>query len=158
MKSRVNFSNYSAIITLFVIGVFVVLLDVCHDETRIFAVPAAAISILLVLASVYAPLSVSADEKRITVRSLLKRHSVPMRRVVSADPFQPTIGSRRIFGSGGFMGYWGIFKEGDVGTYTAYYGKASDCFIIRLDNGDKYVIGCKSPEAMVDYIRSQIGK
>jgi hypothetical protein len=38
----------------------------------------------------------------------------------------------------------------------AYYGKASDCFLIRLDNGKKYVLGCKDADAMVDYIQKQI--
>ena len=50
------------------------------------------------------------------------------------------MGARRLFGSGGFFGYWGIFKEGDVGRYAAYFGKASDCFLVRMKNGDKYVV------------------
>ena len=81
-----------------------------------------------------------------------------MRCIVKVERFIPTMGSIRIFGSGGFMGYWGIFKEGDVGRYVAYYGKSSDCFIIHLDNGDKYVVGCENPDEMVDYISSKIAK
>ena len=54
------------------------------------------------------------------------------------------------------MGYWGLFREGDVGRYMAYYGKASDCFMIRMKNGDKYVLGCKNPGEMVEYIKSFI--
>jgi hypothetical protein len=38
----------------------------------------------------------------------------------------------------------------------AYYGKASDCFLLRLDNGKQYVLGCKDADAMVDYIQKQI--
>ena len=49
-----------------------------------------------------------------------------------------------------------IFKEGDIGRYYAFYGKASDCFLIRLKNGDKYMLGCENPAEMVRYIRSQI--
>lgn len=79
-----------------------------------------------------------------------------MRNVKSAELFQPTMGSIRICASGGYMGYWGIFREGDIGQYTAFYGKASDCFLIRLKNGDKYVLGCEAPASMVDYIKSQI--
>ena len=79
-----------------------------------------------------------------------------MSRIVSVERFNPTMGAKRILGSGGFMGYWGIFREGDVGRYTAYYGKASDCFMLRLDNGDQYVLGCRRSDEMIEYIRSQI--
>jgi len=76
--------------------------------------------------------------------------------VNSVELFKPTMGAIRVCASGGFMGYWGIFKEGDIGKYTAYYAKASDCFLVRLNNGDQYVLGCKVPYKMVDYIKSQI--
>lgn len=81
-----------------------------------------------------------------------------MRDVESVELFQPTMGSIRICASGGFMGYWGIFREGDIGRYYGFYGKASDCFLVRLKNGDKYVLGCNNHDKMVDYIYSQIGK
>ena len=90
--------------------------------------------------------------------SVFKRKRIPMCEVVSVELFQPTMGAIRIFGSGGYMGYWGIFREGDIGRYYAFYGKASDCFLVRTKNGDKYVLGCSNPEKMVDYINSQIAK
>lgn len=74
----------------------------------------------------------------------------------NVELFQPTMGAIRIFASGGFMGYWGMFREGDIGRYYAFYGKASDCFLIRMKNGDKYVLGCDNPSHMVAFIRSQI--
>ena len=54
------------------------------------------------------------------------------------------------------MGYWGLFKEGDVGNYIAFIGKSSDCFMIRMKNGDKYVLGCKNPKMMVTEIKKKI--
>ena len=81
-----------------------------------------------------------------------------MRNVESVELFMPTMGAIRIFASGGFMGYWGIFREGDIGRYYGFYGKASDCFLVRMKNGDKYVLGCENPKIMVDYINANIGK
>lgn len=66
------------------------------------------------------------------------------------------MGAMRLFGSGGFMGYWGLFKEGDIGNYVGFYGKSSECFLVRMKNGDKYVLGCKKPEDIVDFISSVI--
>ena len=68
----------------------------------------------------------------------------------------PTMGAIRIFGSGGFLGYWGWFKERDLGKYFAYYGRSSDCFLVELKDGRKYMLGCKNAPKMVDYIQSLI--
>ncbi len=37
----------------------------------------------------------------------------------------PTMGKKRICGSGGWFGWYGWFSEKDFGKYFAYYGKAS---------------------------------
>lgn len=142
MKSRVNLSSTSSILTILVIGLLVLGCVATYGTTK-FPILLIITLILLVFSMFYAPLSISADEKEVNIHSPFKIHSIPMRRVVGCELFRPTMGAIRVCGSGGFMGYWGIFREGDVGRYMAYYGKGSDCFLIRLDNGDKYVLGCK---------------
>lgn len=155
MKSRVNQSTFSFILTILVIGLLVAG-SICTYGTDKFILLLAVTVTVLTAGMIYSPMSVSADEDEINVHSPFKIHSIPMRRVVAVERFQPTMGCKRLFGSGGFMGYWGIFREGDVGRYMAYYGQASHCFMVRLDNGDKYVLGCKDVDAMVEYIKSQI--
>lgn len=78
-----------------------------------------------------------------------------MRDIERVELFQPTMGAIRIFASGGFMGYWGVFRESDIGRYYGFYGKASDCFLVKMKIGDKYVLGCDNPQKIVDYIESQ---
>ncbi|WP_300877569.1 PH domain-containing protein [uncultured Duncaniella sp.] len=63
---------------------------------------------------------------------------------------------KRICGSGGFMGYWGWFSERDLGKYFAYYGKASDCFLVTMKDGRKYMLGCQNPAEMVDAINARL--
>ena len=158
MKSRVNLSAGAYVLTILVIGLLLLGCVATYGSDK-FILLLIATAILVVFGMLYSPLSVSADEKEVKVRSLFKTHSISIRRIVSCELFRPTMGALRVCGSGGsggFMGYWGIFREGDVGRYTAYYGKGSDCFMLRLDNGDKYVLGCQNPEEMVEYINSQI--
>ncbi len=157
MKSRVNLSPISSILTILVIGLLLLGCINTYGEDKFWFMLVITLS-LLIFSGFYAPLTVSANKKEIAVRSPLKKHVIPMRRVVGCEFFKPTMGTARICGSGGFMGYWGIFREGDVGRFVGYYGKSSECFIIRLDNGDKYVLGCKNPNKMVDYINSQLVK
>jgi hypothetical protein len=155
MKSRVDQSAFSFFITIVVIALLVVGLYISYGTDK-FVVLAIIIIALLGCCMFYSPLSISVDEKTIRINSPFKIHEIAMQCIVSVKRFQPTMGALRLCGSGGFLGYWGLFREGDVGNYMAYYGKASDCFLLRLDNGKQYVLGCKDADAMVDYIQKQI--
>ena len=141
-----------------VISVVLVLACVkIYGELVPFCIVLALCLMLIAPALFYAPLSVRANERYIIISSLLKKHRILLNDILSVVPFTPTLGARRLFGSGGFLGYWGIFKEGDVGRYAAYFGKAFDCFLVRMKNGDIFVIGCADSCEMVNYIKRQIG-
>lgn len=155
MNSKINLSTFSSIFTILTTGGLLTGCIVTYGSDT-FLLMLAMSTMLLVAAMLFAPLSIRANNKEVEIHSLFKKHSIPIRRIESCEHFQPTLGSIRVCGSGGFMGYWGIFREGDVGRYMAYYGKASDCFIIHLDNGDKYVLGCKNSGEMIKYINAQL--
>lgn len=157
MKSKVRLSTYSLVTTLIAVLVIGWCCVITFGRGNGFYVVAAIFLIFLVSAALYAPLSVETGEHDVTVRSALKKHRIPLSEIEEVQLFQPTMGTYRLFGSGGFMGYWGIFREGDVGKYTAFYGKASDCFLIRMKDGRKYVLGCEKPENMVENIKQKIG-
>lgn len=159
MTSKVRLSTYSFIISILTVGILLTLLFVTFNNSMIaFWIVVGATLFLLGMALVYAPLSVTADDRSLSVRSPLKRHSLPMADIEEIQLCPPTMGAIRLVGSGGFMGYWGIFREGDVGTYTAYYGKASDCFLVRMKNGNRYLIGCENPGEMVEEVKRKMGK
>ena len=157
MKQRVELSTYSIIITILCLGILV---------STIFMIPeiwwqtgwGGFIAILHIVCLYYMPLSIAADEHSIYINRSLKIKAIPMTDVVSVKLCPPTMGAIRVCGSGGFLGYWGWFKERDLGKYFAYYGKASDCFLVELSNGHKYMLGCQNAPEMVEYIAKQIKK
>ena len=155
MKSRIQLSSFSLCLTIIMLGVMVAVCVATFDEPVAFYCMLPILVSLLVCVA-YAPLSIKADDSCITIVRMLKNRKILMRDVESVQLFQPTLGAIRIWASGGFMGYWGIFREGDIVRYEAFYGKSSDCFLVRMKNGDKYVLGCENPAAMVDYIKSII--
>lgn len=155
MKSRIKLSTYCFILT---IGLIAVLcgIGIYTYGTPQFYIVLVVLLVLLFFGCLYAPVSIEASERYVTIKGILKNRRIPIENIDFVVPFQPTMGDIRICGSGGFMGYWGIFREGDVGRYMAYYGHSSDCFFIRLKNGDKYVLGCENPEKMVEYINKNL--
>ncbi len=36
-------------------------------------------------------------------------------------------------------------------TKSTVYGNEADCFIVRLNNGKQYVLGCDNPDSIVNY-------
>lgn len=114
--------------------------------------------ILFITSLFFGAAYIKADSHYIIMGSLLRGKKIPMADVESVELFQPTMGALRIVASGGYMGYWGLFREGDIGKYYGFYGKASDCFLVRMKDGRKYVLGCNNPAKMVDYIQSQLQK
>ena len=156
MVGNVRFSTYSIFVTVLTVGLLAAGLVFTFQNISTFLILLAVTIMLFYAALLCAPVKIYADRERVTVKSVLKNHKIPMRQVESVELFQPTLGTYRLFASGGFMGYWGLFREGGIGKYAAYYGKASDCFLLRMKNGDNYVLGCENPSAMVDYINSLI--
>ena len=86
----------------------------------------------------------------------MRRKVIPLADIADARLCKPTMAERRLCGSGGFMGHWGRMYERDLGRYFAYYGKASDCFLVTLNDRRKYMLGCKDAPEMVAAIKKTI--
>lgn len=42
--------------------------------------------------------------------------------------------------------------------YFACYGRSSDCFLVELKDGRKYMLECKNPHKMVEYVNGYLKK
>lgn len=162
MKQRVYLSTYCWITTVICISlnVFFIFYNQFYNQPPCL-VQLLLVVLLVVMSAVglfYMPLSISADEDAIYVNRSLKIKTIPMANVKSVRLCPPTMGTIRIFGSGGFLGYWGWFRERDLGKYFAYFGRSSDCFLVELKDGSKYMLGCRNPHKMVEYINSMINQ
>jgi len=158
MKSKIALSRFSTILTTILILVLFIGCIVTVHEKPAFLSLLFIYVVLIVCALFFGTLYIKTDSDHIIMGSIFRKRKILTSDIESVELFQPTMGTIRICGSGGFMGYWGLFKEGDIGRYYAFYGKASDCFLVRMKNGDKYVLGCENPSAMADYINSLIKK
>ena len=157
MEAKVKFSLFSKIITIIVFGLLIgigVYYALMGDSKGIIVL---IICLILLIPSLYySPKSIKVDETNLTINTYLSKHKLLVSNIENVDYYLPMMGNLRICASGGLMGYWGIFRGMDIGNYMAYYGKSSDCFLVRMKNGDKYVLGCENPTEMIDYINSQL--
>lgn len=159
MKRHVVLSSYcwiiSALSTAVICGVFIYALKRPDNEWAVWSL-GWAIIFLFLFTLCFMPLSISVDNESLNINRPLKIKSIPLTEIADVRPCSPTMGAKRICGSGGWFGWYGWFKEKDLGKYFAYYGKASDCFLVTLRNGKKYMLGCKDSPDMVEAITERI--
>lgn len=152
MKKRIELSTWCVVMTA--LGSVILFGALYFSEViiaRIFVM--AALVLLCGAALFYMPLSISVDKHNLNINRPLRIKSIPLSDISTVELCAPTMAERRLCGSGGWFGYWGWFKEPTIGKYFAYYGKASDCFLVTLKNGKKYLLSCKQPKEMVDEIQ-----
>lgn len=155
MKFTVKLSLYSILSSAMILIVLLVLLYNSRNGWEICLV-AGAIMTLLLCALIYMPLSISVSSNELNVNRSFKVKTISLSEIRTIELCQPTLAERRICGSTGIFGYWGWFREKDLGKYFAYYGKSSDCFLVRLKDGRQYMLGCENPQAIVSYIKERL--
>lgn len=157
MRKKVKLSAWCTIMTL--IGLIVLLAAFCFAKDSLAKyIVVGALVVLCFTALCYMPLSISVKNGELNINRPLKIKSIPLSQIASVELYSPTMTSRRICGSGGWFGYYGWFKEPSIGKYFAYYGKASDCFLVTLKDGKKYVLGCEDRDMLLSEIQKQINK
>ena len=155
MKKKVILSSWCTIMTA--IGLCCLLAGLYFAEAALTKyLVVGALVILCLTALLYMPLSISVKNGELNINRLLKIKSIPLSSIKSVELVSPTMAEKRICGSGGWFGYYGWFNEPSIGKYFAYYGKASDCFLVILKDGKKYVLGCQDPNDMVEFISKSI--
>lgn len=158
MRRKVAFSTYSIILTILLMGLLIAIMiwELKIGNEVISYIVAGLLISLCVLSLFFTPLSISVENGNVNVNMLLRTKSISLKDISSIKKCPPTMAEKRILGSGGWFGYWGWFSEPSIGKYMAYYGKASDCFLLRLKNGKQYLIGCADNNSVVQYIVEQL--
>ena len=156
ITSKVRLSNYACAITWIINVVLIVCCVLTSGETLGFWSVGSILICLLIVGLLFGPTRIIADYDYVIVKSRFLKYRIAVSDIESVELFQPGKAAYRLCASGGYFGYWGLFREKDVGKYVGYFGNISDCFLIKTKNGDKYVLGCNNPAEMVTYIHSLI--
>ena len=111
-----------------------------------------------IFALCFTPMYVDADDNYVRIRRPFKTRNIRMDEIESAEPYQVSPkASKKAFRSSPIraFGKWGHYKDDKIGEYFAYYGKPDNTVLIKLKNGQKYVVGGTDAKAMADYINSK---
>jgi hypothetical protein len=106
----------------------------------------------------YMPRILEANDKTVKLKRLFGPLRIPLSDIVEAKQISKlTIeDSRKTFGSDGFFGYLGRFKNQILGNYTMYATDLKNLILIRTDKGN-YVFSCSRSREFVEFINSLKG-
>lgn len=156
MKSKVRYSVLSIIMTLVVIAALVAGLVFTPSDRTGFYMLVVGLLFIFGLSLWYAPLLVKVTDDGVVQCSALKQRLFPFQDIDYVHRCRPSMGAIRLCGSSGFMGNWGLYRQGDLGRYMAYYGHASECFMLRMKDGRNILLGCRNPEAVLALINERL--
>lgn len=154
MKSKVKFSAYCTIITIFVIIALIVgIVAVGYTDGIFLGVIAVGI---VGFGLFYCPISIEVNADSLIIHRMIKDKCIPYNQIAVVDRCFPSAGGLRMCGSGGFMGYWGYFHDIIIGSYFGYYGDRSQCILVRLKSGRQYVVSCKEPDRLLEIFNERL--
>lgn len=157
MKNKVRLSLFSLIITIIVVVALVIGAVVAWEKDPEESIILLVILIgLLIVSFYYYPLYIEATDTNLIIHRRFKDKIFPYASIESVERCFPSPGGLRLCGSGGFLGYWGYFTDIVIGNYFGYYGKRSQCILVKLTDGKQYVISCERPEEMISAVSSHL--
>src|SRR5579872_4720153 len=121
--------------TKIITAVVCVTLAVVPIFTKIFAMAALG-SLLVVLCYAYSPLGYTVSDRSIVVKRLIGRVLIPIesvREIRAATP-EDFRGCLRLWGSGGFFGYYGLFRTSKLGKCTWYVTNRRNAVVLITDS------------------------
>lgn len=152
-----NWSRFSQWTTVIVMALFAGLSFIHTDAAgapREWALEILRWAFLLILLSglYYCPKYVEVTPSRLIISRLLTKKYIPMSDVVSVEPYQRTMNFMRLCGSGGVFGFWGWFRNQELGRFFVYATSLKQLVLVTLASGRRYVVSCENAQEMAAQI------
>ncbi|MDE7466212.1 MAG: PH domain-containing protein [Muribaculaceae bacterium] len=156
MKQQIKFSIFSQAITFGILILFVVGTVSLSDNESKLIMFCIIMGLVTITGLYFCPKSIEATESEIVLHKLISHsQTLDYEEIESVKQFYPTVGIR-LCGSGGFFGYWGYFRDLQIGAFIGFYGSSDNCFLVKMKDGRQYVLGCKDANELIPYIQSHL--
>ena len=161
MRINVHYSRVVRIITVIVsliiiIGeIFLITKYIHNNDYKLLFI----IIILLILPLVFvlnAPVYILLEPQCFIMKKVLGKVKINYNSILFIDRYSPSLRDVRIFGSGGFWGFIGLFSSEKIGKYYSFVGDSEQCFFIRTISGNSYVFSSEDVDIVIENIKKRI--
>ena len=117
----------------------------------------AVILLTYILAVGFMPKRLELSDSEVAMHRLFGSLRIPMNAIVECEKISKAHldGSVKICGSGGFLGYYGKYRNKRYGVYTVNVTEFNNLILIRTES-KTYVFSCTQRDKVVEYIKSNM--
>lgn len=112
------------------------------------------IPIVCIYAITLSPTRILIDDDYVTIKRMIGSKKIERSALADAYPHSKGDFNARLFGSGGFFGYTGLFANKKEGRYTSYVGDHNEAYYLVLKNGKKYLLSSENREQAVEALKA----
>lgn len=155
--------NWSVVIITIVTPVIIFIAEIIFIQQwiagyhNLFSFLAMLMGIFVLLFPLTAPISICLNNECITLNKLCGKKIIHFDKILSIHPFNMSF-CIRIFGSGGYGGYLGVYSNAKIGRFHACVGDLSQTFLIRLKNGKNYVFSSENRDLVIETVKNKFLK
>lgn len=151
------------IVTAFVLvaivaaGAFLIHSAMTHPSAGgriLMATSATALAVLVLALTAFVPLGYEVTDEAVVIRRSIRPLRILLSQVAEVRRVELT-GVVRVFGVGGFFGYWGRFTSTQLGAFRAYFTQRGNLLCLFLKDGDRVVLSPDDPDGMIAEIRGR---
>lgn len=155
MKTNVYWSDTVKWLSI-IIGVLLIATVVCILIFD-FSLWSVFMSVFILAVTIYAaylsPMSIELNDTEMVLHKLIGSLHIPFDKITEIEPFETDGTEVRLCGSGGFLGYTGLFYNKKLGRYHSYVGWYKQAFLVCTENNKKYVFSCENRELIISTIK-----
>lgn len=147
-----KWSPFAIVVTaLIVIGMFVLIIAIDRfPQWRLpLIIVLACTFITTVAAAFFSPTRIIVTDTNLIIKFSLRSKVIPLAEIESAAPYQRTMNFVRTFGSGGYYGWWGRFRNQELGKFFVYATNLRRLILITTRSGRKYILSCTDPTPLL---------
>jgi len=111
---------------------------------------------ILTIPYLFSPLEYIITTKGILIKRVLKSFLIPYENIEKMYNVSWTWKRIRLFGSGGIYGFYGLFKIHNLGNVWMYVTDRKKTILIKLKDGNKYMISPDDPVKFINEISNII--
>ena len=105
----------------------------------------------------FTPLSLTLTETDLILMRPIGRRIFPLKDINDVGTYTSDLSEVRLFGSGGFYGFIGVYFNIKFGRYIAYVGDFSEAFYITTNSRKKkYVLSCEDRDSIISLIKNGV--
>lgn len=123
----------------------------------ILVLPLLTAPLLILLAGFLgAPRAFTLDATSLTIELRSGHVIIPLSSIREVRALEPRETLQRVGGVGGFFGYWGDYRNPELGSVKLYATRSDDRVLLRADGGI-YVVTPSSPEQFMAEVQKRLG-